>query len=175
VLWWSTGVRYLGENCLYPLLAVTLYASTIKLGWIAATAAVAGIAFGALADRIRGDVLLVLALSALTIGWAMRSQSISFEWALAVGLICAVGGKAAGILEKKASYDFGDRYRNDVHYIGRREREMLLARAALLVPCIALGLSPSAAIIAVAVFLFANMCVAVATRLPGERGQPAGE
>ncbi|TKB10154.1 MAG: MFS transporter [Mesorhizobium sp.] len=161
ILWWSTGVRYLGENCLYPLLAVILYAGTIKLGWIAAVAAITGIVFGAMADRIRTDILLLLALSTLAVGWTMRSQPLSFELALVVGLICAIGGKAAGIIEKKVSYDFGDRYKNNVHYIGRREREMLLARAVVLVPCIVFGFGPDMAVIAVAIFLVGNIGAAV--------------
>jgi hypothetical protein len=73
ILWWSTGLRYLGENGLYPLLVVTLYSSTIKLGWIAAAAALAGIAFGMMADRLRSNILLVVALGGLAIGWRQVS------------------------------------------------------------------------------------------------------
>ncbi len=171
-LWWSTGVRYLGENCLYPLLAVALYSSTVKLGWIAAAAAFTGIAFGAMADRFRSDALLFIALGGLAIGWAMRAQSISFELALVVGLACAVGGKAAGIVEKKVSYDFGERFRNEVGYIARREREMLLSRAAILIPCTAFTLPLQTAIAAVAVLLVLNMVVCAVAPISPETITP---
>jgi hypothetical protein len=172
ILWWSTGLRYLGENCLYPLLAVILYSSTIKLGWIAAAAALTGIAFGAMADRLRSNILLLVALGGLAVGWTMRAQLISFELALVVGLACAVGGKAAGIVEKKVSYDFGERFRNDVDYIARREREMLLARAAILTPCTAFALSPQSAIAAVAVLLVLNMFVCMVAPISAETDIP---
>lgn len=164
VLWWSTGIRYLGENCLYPILTFISYASAVKMGWVAFAAVFSGVIFGLLVDRFDGRRLLFPALAVLLVGWYFRSIEISFSEAILVATLCAIGGKAAGVVEKKTSFDFGDKYRNNSNYMAKRERAMLLSRAIVLLPCVAFDISPLSSINFIVVAVAVNMCYFVIKR-----------
>jgi hypothetical protein len=160
-LWCSTGARYLAENTLYPVAAIVLYQTSISLGWISALAVAAGILFGKLSDRLHSHVLILVPVCAIAIGWFARSFELSFAYALLFGVVCGVGSKVVGVLEKKTSFDFGDTIGNDVEFITLRERVMLITRAALIGMCLLGNFSVFACILVCALIMVLNIGTAL--------------
>ncbi|WP_156366570.1 hypothetical protein [Microbacterium sp. No. 7] len=156
-LWCSTGARYLAENTLYPVAAIMLYQTSVSLGWISLLAVAAGVIFGKLSDRLSGNLLILLPVCAVAVGWFARSFELTFASALLFGVICGVGSKAVGVLEKKISFDFGDTVGPTIEFVTLRERIMLISRAALIGVCLLGGFSVFVCILVCAIVMVLNI------------------
>lgn len=171
-LWCSTGGRYLAENTLYPVAAIILYQTSVSLGWISAVAVAAGILFGKLSDRINSNALIFVPVCAIAIGWFARSYELSFTYALFFGVLCGVGSKVVGVLEKKTSFDFGDLLGNTVEFITFRERVMLVTRATLIGVFLLAGSSVFSSILICALVMTLNVGTVLASVLPARKSGP---
>lgn len=160
-LWCSTGARYLAENTLYPIATIILYQTSISLGWISALAVVAGIFFGKLSDRLNNHLLVFIPICAIALGWFARSFELTFGYALIFGVLCGVGSKVVGVLEKKISFDFGDTLGNHVEFITLRERVMLATRATLIGICLLGGFSVFTCVLVCALIMVLNISTAL--------------
>lgn len=168
-LWCSTGARYLAENTLYPIATIILYQTSISLGWISVLAVVSGILFGKLSDRLNGHVLVLIPICAITIGWLARSFELTFGYALIFGMVCGVGSKVVGVLEKKISFDFGDTLGNHVEFITLRERVMLVTRAMLIGICLLGGFSVFTCVLVCALIMVLNISTALFSVITARR------
>jgi len=163
LLWWATGLRYIAETTLYPLVALMLYNQTTSVGWIIALSVLASLGFGILADRVRAHLALSLALVALFAGWLPRLFELSLTTALMAAVLCAIGGKMMGLFEKKATFDFGDKLGNPPALAVLRERELIAVRVVLLFIALTTTLETTSAltvgVLAMALFSLAAVVI----------------